>query len=402
MIRMIEIKPNIYFVGVKNPEMRIFDVFFKTERGTTYNSYLIVGKEKVALIDTVKEPFKDEFIKNIEEIIPLEKINYIITLHHEPDHSGALKYILEKSNAKVVISKNAGLFLKQILHKDVNPMLVGDNDKINLGDLTIEFIQAPFLHWPDTMFAYVPERNILFTCDFLGAHFSDNSIYNDESIDFSYAFEHYYKIIMRPFKDYVLQAIKKIENKKIDMIAPSHGMILRKDPWKYVELYKTWSTPKPREFKRALIFYASPYGGTGRLANSIATGLVESGVHVELFDLAGTVIDDSLLDLIENSDALIVGSATLNGDAIKPVWDLLSSLTTINLRNKIGFAFGTFAWSGEAPKLIENRLKDLKLKVPETFIRAGIIPTEDDLRIAKEAGKKLAQYIIGSSSSAQA
>ncbi len=399
---MIEIKPNIYFVGVKNPEMRIFDVFFKTERGTTYNSYLIVGKEKVALIDTVKEPFKDEFIKNIEEIIPLEKINYIITLHHEPDHSGALKYILEKSNAKVVISKNAGLFLKQILHKDVNPMLVGDNDKINLGDLTIEFIQAPFLHWPDTMFAYVPERNILFTCDFLGAHFSDNSIYNDESIDFSYAFEHYYKIIMRPFKDYVLQAIKKIENKKIDMIAPSHGMILRKDPWKYVELYKTWSTPKPREFKRALIFYASPYGGTGRLANSIATGLVESGVHVELFDLAGTVIDDSLLDLIENSDALIVGSATLNGDAIKPVWDLLSSLTTINLRNKIGFAFGTFAWSGEAPKLIENRLKDLKLKVPETFIRAGIIPTEDDLRIAKEAGKKLAQYIIGSSSSAQA
>ncbi|MGC8992100.1 MAG: FprA family A-type flavoprotein [Thermoplasmata archaeon] len=399
---MIEIKPNIYFVGVKNPEMRIFDVFFKTERGTTYNSYLIVGKEKVALIDTVKEPFKDEFIKNIEEIIPLEKINYVITLHHEPDHSGALKYILEKSNAKVVISKTAGLFLKQILHKDVNPMLVGDNDKINLGDLTIEFIQAPFLHWPDTMFAYVPERNILFTCDFLGAHFSDNSIYNDESIDFSHAFEHYYKIIMRPFKDYVLQAIRKIENKRIDMIAPSHGMILRKDPWKYVELYKTWSTPKPREFKRALIFYASPYGGTGRLANSIAAGLVESGVHVELFDLAGTVIDDSLLELIENSDALIVGSATLNGDAIKPVWDLLSSLTTINLRNKIGFAFGTFAWSGEAPKLIENRLKDLKLKVPETFIRAGIIPTEDDLRIAKEAGKKLAQYIIGSSSSAQA
>ncbi|MGC8610084.1 MAG: FprA family A-type flavoprotein [Thermoplasmata archaeon] len=399
---MIEIKPNIYFVGVKNPEMRIFDVFFKTERGTTYNSYLIVGKEKVALIDTVKEPFKDEFIKNIEEIIPLEKINYVITLHHEPDHSGALKYILEKSNAKVVISKTAGLFLKQILHKDVNPMLVGDNDKINLGDLTIEFIQAPFLHWPDTMFAYVPERNILFTCDFLGAHFSDNSIYNDESIDFSYAFEHYYKIIMRPFKDYVLQAIRKIENKRIDMIAPSHGMILRKDPWKYVELYKTWSTPKPREFKRALIFYASPYGGTGRLANSIAAGLVESGVHVELFDLAGTVIDDSLLELIENSDALIVGSATLNGDAIKPVWDLLSSLTTINLRNKIGFAFGTFAWSGEAPKLIENRLKDLKLKVPETFIRAGIIPTEDDLRIAKEAGKRLAQYIIGSSSSAQA
>ncbi|MGC8646196.1 MAG: FprA family A-type flavoprotein [Thermoplasmata archaeon] len=399
---MIEIKPDIYYVGVKNPDMRIFDVFFKTESGTTYNSYLIVGKEKIALIDTVKEPFRDEFIKNIEEIVPLEKINYIITLHHEPDHSGALKYILEKSNARVVISKTAGLFLKQILHRDANPLLVGDNDKISLGNITLEFIQAPFLHWPDTMFAYIPERNILFTCDFLGQHFSDEEIYNDESRDFTYAFEHYYKIIMRPFKDYVLQAIKKIENKNIDMIAPSHGMILRKDPWKYVDLYRTWSTPKPRDYRRALVFYASPYGGTGKLANSIAKGLADSGVYVEIFDLAGTVIDDSLLDLIENSDALIVGSSTLNGDAIKPVWDLLSSLTTINMRNKIGFAFGTFAWSGEAPKFIENRLKDLKLKVPETSFRAGIIPTEDDLQRAAEMGKKLAGYIIGPSSSVPA
>ena len=150
--------------------------------------------------------------------------------------------------------------------------------------------------------------------------------------------------------------------------------------------------PKPKNGKSAVIFYASPYGGTGKLGQAIAEGLSSEGIITEIFDLVGTSIN-SVIDIIENSDAIIVGSATINGDAIKPVWDLLSSLSTLNLRNKIGFAFGTYAWSGEGAKFIENRLKDLKLKVPETFFRAQMIPTEEDYSKAREIGKKLATII---------
>lgn len=388
----MKIKEGVYWVGVKDPKLRIFDVIMQAEYGTTYNSYLIVGSEKVALIDTVKETFKDEFFKKIEEIVPLEKIDYIVINHTEPDHSGALPYLLEKTSAKVIASKNASMFLKEILHKDIGPMLVGDNDKISLGNKTLEFISAPFLHWPDTMITYLPEDKILFSCDFLGCHYCDEKLFNDETLDFSFAFEHYFMTIMRPFKDYALQAIKKIETKEIEIIAPSHGPILRKDPWYYVNKYKEWATPKKKDGKSAVIFYASPYGGTGKLAQAIAEGLASEGIKTEIFDLVGTSIP-SVIDIIEDSDALIVGSATINGDAIKPVWDLLSSLSTINLKNKIGFAFGAYAWSGEAAKLIENRLKDLKLKVPEPYFRAQMVPTEEDYAKAREIGKKLASVI---------
>ncbi len=388
----MKIKEGVYWVGVKDPKLRIFDVIMQAEYGTTYNSYLVIGSEKIALIDTVKESFKDEFFKKIEDIVPIEKIDYIIINHTEPDHSGALSYLLEKTNAKVIASKNASMFLREILHRDVNPMLVGDNDKISLGNKTLEFISAPFLHWPDTMITYLPEDKILFPCDFLGCHYCDEKIFNDETLDFSFAFEHYFMTIMRPFKDYALQAIKKLESKEIDIIAPSHGPILRKDPWYYINRYKEWSTPKPKNGKSAVIFYASPYGSTGKLGQAIAEGLSSEGIVTEIFDLVGTSIN-SVIDIIENSDAIIVGSATINGDAIKPVWDLLSSLSTINLKNKIGFAFGTYAWSGEGAKLIENRLKDLKLKVPEPYFRAQMIPTEEDFAKAREIGKKLATII---------
>ncbi len=391
----LKIKDGIYWVGVKDPGLRIFDVIMNTETGTTYNSYLVVGSDKVALIDTVKEHFTDEFFKKIEEIVPLEKIDYVIINHTEPDHSGALPKLLERVNAKVIASKNASLFIKEVLQRDVNPMLVGDGDRISLGNKTLEFIQAPFLHWPDTMFTYIPEDKILFPCDFLGCHYCDDKIFNDETLDFSFAFKHYFQTIMRPFKDYAYQAIKKIENREIEIIAPSHGPILRKDPWKYVQLYREWSEPKKRDFKRAVIFYASPYGSTGKLAHSIADGLKDEGIVVEIFDLSGTVVDEEILDIIEDSDALIVGSSTINGDAIKPVWILLASLGTINVKNKIGFAFGTYAWSGEAAKLIENRLKDLKLKVPEPYFRAPMKPLENDYAKAREIGSKLGKIIKG-------
>ncbi len=391
---MLEIKKGVYSIGVKDPKLRIFDVIMKTPRGTSYNSYLIMGSEKIAVIDTVKKGFEQEFISNIKEIVDPGKIDYVIVNHTESDHSGALSKLLELApNAKVYASKNAKPFLPEILHKDVNPVLVGDGDKLSLGDKTLEFISTPFLHWPDTMTTYLRESKILFPCDYLSCHYSDDTMFDDEALDFSYAYKYYFDSIMRPFKQYSINALNKIEKLDIDIIAPSHGLILRSDPKKYLDLYRKWSTVPKKDYKSALVVYASSYGGTEKMAETIAHTLHKSNIHTTLMDFTGVDIS-ALVDMIENTDALIVGSATIQADALKFVWDLLASLTTIDVRGKIGAAFGTYAWSGEAAKMIEDRLRALKFNVPEPFVRAKMIPTDEEQKSVKEFAERLATHIL--------
>lgn len=391
---MLEIKKDIYSIGVKDPKLRIFDIIMKTPRGTSYNSYLVIGSEKIAVIDTVKKGFEQEFISNIKEIIDPKKIDYVIVNHTESDHSGALSKLLEIApTAKVYASKNAKSFLLEILHKDVNPVLVGDGDKVSLGDKTLEFISTPFLHWPDTMTTYIPESKILFPCDYLSCHYCDDTMFDDEALDFSYVYKYYFDCLFRPFKQYSINALNKIEKLDIDIIAPSHGLILRSYPKKYLKLYREWSTVPKKDYKSALVVFASSYGGTEKMAETIAHTLYKSNIHTTLMDLAGVDIS-ALVNIIENSNALIIGSATLQADAVKYVWDLLASLTTIDIKGKIGAAFGTYAWSGEAAKMIEDRLRSLKFNVPEQFIRAKIVPTEDEQKNAKEFAERLATHIL--------
>ncbi len=389
----MKIKDGIYYVGLQDMAIRNFDGVLNIENGTSYNSYILIGNKKSALIDLAPKEYAEKLISNIEKIIELKKIDYIVLNNTEPAHSGALPLILEKTEAKVIISKHAFMMLKEIMHKNIDPILIPDKgDSISLGNKTLEFIYAPYVYWPDTMFTYVKEDRTIFTGNFLGSHFSSDKIFNDE-LEFKKEFIEYYKTFMRPFKDYVLDAINKIEKKEIDIIAPAHGPILRKEPMKYLEIYRDLSLAKKREKKKAIIFFATSYGGTRQIAEKIGEGLVENNVEVELFDLNKIQINDEIIDKIEESDALIVGSNTVNGDAMKNVWFLLASLSTINLRNKIGFAFGTYAWSGEAARLIENRMRDLRLKVPEEHFRALMIPTDDDYYEAKEVGKRLADVL---------
>jgi len=194
---------------------------------------------------------------------------------------------------------------------------------------------------------------------------------------------------MRPFKEKMLEAVDKIKDLDIEIIAPSHGPILRTDPWKYVTQYVEWSTPSPAEAKKVLIFYANAHGNTKMMANEVAKGANTDGVEVELFDLTETAPGD-VLDRIETSQALIIGSPTINGDAVKPVWDLLSSLATIKLRGKVGAAFGSYGWSGEAVGMIENRLKSLKFKIPEPGVKFTLVPTAEELKSCREFGARIA------------
>jgi len=389
-MKPIQIKEGIHWIGALDPDLRLFDILFVTEAGTTYNSYLVRG-EKIAVVDTSKGRCYDQFIANVTSLVAPEEVDYIVCNHMEPDHSGALAaFLKEAKNAQVVVSRTGEHYVRNILNTDVGPLKMGDGDVLDLGGKTLRFFSAPFLHWPDTMFTYAVEDKVLFPCDVFGSHFCDERMFDDLLGDFSDQFEFYYRGIMGPFKDKVLQAIDKIRDLEIEVIAPSHGPLLRSDPWKFVEQYAEWSTLPTTAAKTVLIFYASAHGNTKMMAEEIAKGAAIEGVKVQSFDLTETSPAD-VLDRIETAQALVIGSPTVNGDAVKPVWDLLSSLATIRLRGKVGAAFGSYGWSGEAVGMIEDRLKSLKLRVPEPGVRFTLVPTAEELKSCQEFGVRIAE-----------
>jgi flavorubredoxin len=295
-------------------------------------------------------------------------------------------------NAELLHSKPGKVFLKNLTNRnDINSRVVEEDTEIDLGGKTLRFIKAPFLHWPETMFTYIPEDKILFPCDFLGCHFCDDRLFDDRVSDFSYAFKYYYDILFRPFKKYALQALDKVDNLDIDIIAPSHGPILRTEPQKYLELYREWSQPRFDE-NNVLIVYASAYGNTRRLAKSIQKGLEESEMKVALFDITATEIN-RLVDELEESTGILIGSPTIQGDAVKPIWDFLSSLITIDYKGKYGASFGSFGWSGEAPDQILDRLRGLRFKTPLEPYKVKITPTDEEVDKVSEFGRKFAEAI---------
>ena len=385
----IKIRDNIYWVGVLDPEMRIFDIVFKTDHGTTYNSYLIKDK-KTALIDTVKKPFTTEFISNLKSQVDLKDIDYIIVNHTEPDHSGALSELLKyASNAKVMVSKAGGHLLKNIINVPVDLTIIEDNTVVDLGSCELRFISAPYLHWPDTIWTYLEKEKILFTCDAFGSHFCDERMFDDLVGDFDYSFHYYYDSIMRPFKPHILKAIEKIGELDIDIIATGHGPIIRKDPRKHIESYRRWSQAQIDKKKNVLILYVSIYGSTKKMAEAIAKGVSGEGMNSKIFD-----INDSdhqfIRDAIERADGIIVGAPTVAGDAPKPVWDALSLLATVKSRIKLGSAFGSYGWSGEAMKMIEDRLSGLHIKLHKPSLKIKLIPDDNILKECQEFGKKFA------------
>jgi flavorubredoxin len=391
-MKPIEIKEGIYWIGALDPDLRLFDILFATEKGTTYNSYLVRG-EKVAVVDTVKGRCYDQFFSNLTSLVAPEDVDYVICNHMEPDHSGSLATFLEEAkNAQVIVSRTGEHYVRNILNADVGPLKMSDGDVLDLGGKTLRFFSAPFLHWPDTMFTYAVEDQVLFPCDVFGSHYCDERMFDDLVGDFSAQFEYYYRGIMGPFKDKMLEALDKIQDLEISVISPSHGPILRADPWKYVNQYREWSTLPATATKNVLIFYASAHGNTKLMAEEIAKGAAIEGVEVSSFDLTETK-PGAVLDLIESAQALIIGSPTVNGDAVKPVWDLLSSLATIKLRGKVGAAFGSYGWSGEAVGMIEDRLKGLKFKVPEPGLRYTLVPTSEELQSCREFGAKIAESL---------
>jgi len=393
----IRIKDNLYWVGARDPELRVFDVIMRTEFGTTYNSYLIKG-EKNVLVETVKVGFYSEYSNALEQLLGNEKLDYIICNHTEPDHSGALKNLMTKyPNAEVICTKPAYMYLKAMLNQDLKCRTVSDGEVIELGGRRFKFILAPFLHWPDTMFTYLEDEKTLFSEDFLGCHYcpEDNKVYNDETGDFSAAFSYYFDVIMGPFKEHVLKALDKIKDTPIDMVCPSHGPVLRGDIESYKDKYREWSKSAVanKDKKYVLIAYVSAYHFTRTIAEKLYERLAENNViDVEIIDIS----EHDLMAVkrkIEYADAILVGSPTFNQDALKPVWDALSVISPINVRGKLAAAFGSYGWSGEAVKLMEDRMRGLKFNVVESGLRFNFTPSDEDLEKTGEFAEKFLEMI---------
>ncbi len=397
MANIIEIASGVQWLGARHPDLKVFDELFPTRRGTTYNSYLVRGTEKTALIDTVKGPFTEDFLDRVRSQVPLEEIDLVVVNHTEPDHSGALGRLLELNpNIVVYCTRPGENFLKQLFEQPMNTQVVAEGDEIDLGGKTLRFILAPYLHWPDTMFTYLVEDQILFSCDAFGAHFCSDGLFDDELEDFSQEFDHYFDAIMRPFKDKIREAVAKVENLPIELIAPSHGPVRRRDPKAAIARYGELAMAPPAcAGKRALVLTLSPHGNTRTMAASVRKGLEAQGVEVAEFSIVDTE-PETIRDELERADALVVGSPTINRDAPPPVWQALSLLSTITPKGKVAAVFGSFGWSGEAVKLIEERLRGLKFTLVAPGLAYRFKPTEDDIQTCLEFGNEVGKAMLES------
>ena len=401
----VEIKPGVYWIGALDPQLRTFDIILRTANGTTYNAYLVRGSAGVAVIDTVKAGFADDFFARLESVARYDEIRVIVLDHLEPDHTGALPELMRRApQARLYISSRATSMLKALLkpREEERPFdyeTVGTGDEVSLGDRTLRFLHTPFLHWPDTQCTYLVEDGVLFSGDVFGCHHCDSRLFNDLCGDFRFAFDYYYAHIMRPFKTHVMTALELIEPLELTVVAPTHGPILRERPRRYLARYRELSSTSftdriGNESLTLLVFYMSSYGNTARMAEAIRAGAEEvPGVRVSLYDLEGGELQP-FVDLIESADALVLGSPTINGDAVKPIWDLLSSLAVIDLKGKLGAAFGSYGWSGEAVRMIEDRLRGLKLRVPVAGLRIKLIPTEEELVDCRAFGRAIATALL--------
>lgn len=382
----------VIWIGALNPQLRLFDIVMHTEYGTSYNSYLILA-DRITVVDTVFRKFSDEFIDKIKSHVDPKDISYLVVNHTEMDHSSSIGRLLKEApNIKVVSTKTANMFLKEILNSDFDSIVVKDADSLDLGNRRLKFFWVPFWHWPDTMFTYLAEEKMLFSCDGFATHYCDERLFDDVIgfDNFSKDFHLYFDFIMRPYKTKIREGLKKIGGLDIRIIAPSHGPILRTDVKKYIDLYYRLSAAK-EDKKRISIFYASVYGNTKKMAESIAEG-ASKFCETKVID-ATEKEPEEFRDDLEASEGILFGCPTMNNDAVGPIWGLIAMLAHIEARGKKVAAFGSYGWSGEATKLIEERLKGLRLNIVEPGPKAIFTPTEADIDKCKEFGAAFAKSL---------
>jgi len=358
-----EIAPDVFWVGVKHHNRRLFDALIPLPYGTSYNAYLIVGSKKTALIDTVNPGFEKELLEKISERIDPAKIDYVIMNHAEPDHANAAKDMLAVAkNAKLVASakgKEAAMMYFDIPVERI--MVVDESSEIGLGGKTLKFVDAPWLHWPETIFTYLEEDKILFPCDFFGSHLAVGEFYADEygnenTLDMA---KLYFAEIMMPFRKPGQTAVEKVKKLEPKMIAPSHGLIWR-EPKVILDEYAEWTSEKFQ--KKVMIVYVSMWGSTEKMVLALRDALVKRGVTVEVFDLPNTEIGHIAKELVD-TPVVVVGAPTVLG-GVHPVAAYATMLVkTLRAPTKYAAVLTSYGWSGGAVKALQGILEGTKIEV---------------------------------------
>ncbi len=392
---VLEITADVKWIGILDPDLITFDVVMETKYGTTYNSYFIDANQP-AIIETAKEKYWDVYLKKINAVTDPAKIKYIIVNHTEPDHSGSIAKLLELApDATVVGSGPAISYLGDLTGKTFKHIVAKDGMTLDLGNKTLKFIAAPNLHWPDSMYTYLEQDKILFSCDSFGSHYCDAAMYDDRVGNFDDAFTYYFNVILRPFSKFMLKAIEKIRPLEIKAVCTGHGPILRTHWKKYVDMTERYA----KEYaglpgkNRVWIAYVSAYHNTGQIAEKIAQGIRSSG------DIEAAVNDIEMMEpaqMEENvmrSDAILIGSPTINKNTLLPIYKLFAVINPIRDAGKLTGVFGSYGWSGEAVRIIDVMLKELKLKPAEEPLVVKFTPHDDALKRCFEFGKRFGERL---------
>ena len=390
-----KINDKILWVGKTDWELKKFHGDeFTTVKGSSYNSYLI-RDEKTVLIDTVWLPYDREFVKDLKKEIDLNKIDYIIIQHGEVDHSGALVELMKEiPNTPIYCTANAVKSIKGQYHQDWNFVPVKTGDKLNIGENTLTFIEAPMLHWPDTMFTYMDKEEILFSNDGFGQHLASEYLYADE-VDQADLFNQaltYYANILAPFGMMVKNKINEILNMNfpIKMICPSHGLIWRKDPTQIVNKYLEWADSYKEN--QITIIYDTMWNSTRKMAEAIAKGIknVDKEVEVKLMNTSKDDKTDVLTEVFK-SKTILVGSPTVNNGYLHSIAGILEMIKGMKLKGKKAAAFGSYGWSGEAVKQITEELKKSGLEILNDGIRVEWTPGVEMENKCIEFGENVAK-----------
>ena len=380
-----EIKNNIFYCGLNDCDRRIFDELIPLEHGTSYNSYLVKGSEKTAIIDTMYPPKTGEYLKRLAEN-QIGKVDYIIANHGEQDHSGSIPALLEKyPNAIVLTNPKCAENIKNMLHVPAEKIReVADGEEVSLGDKTLKFIFAPGVHWPDTMFTYIKEDNVICTCDFLGAHYTFSDVFAVESKELEKSAKRYYAEIMMPFRMMCKRYTQMIKDMNVDMILPSHGPVY-KNPSFILDLYVDWTSDTPKNL--VVLPYVSMYNSTMEMIDRLAEKLNAEGIETFKFDIVDDDLGDLAMALVDAATIVMGTSMVLAGP--HPMAVNVAYLASV-LRPKAKFAslIGSYGWGGKLFDIIVNLLAPLKLDLIEPIQIKGK-PTEEDFKKVDEMAKTI-------------
>ena len=384
-----KISEGVYWVGVRDWNRRLFDALIPLPRGTTYNSYLVIGESKKALIDTVNPGFEKELEEKIRKVVDPSEIDYVIMNHAEPDHAGAIPYIMSINSKAKLVTSNKGAKMAQQFYKvpEGRIIAVHDGENIDLGGKTLRFIEAPMLHWPETMFTYLQENKTLFPCDFFGSHRADG-LYDDEVEDLIVYAQRYFGEIMMPFRFMGQKALEKIKDLEIEIIAPSHGPIHR-NPEHILEAYRKWVNGETKQ--KTIIVYATMWKSTEKMIQTIADTLTSEGVEVVVYNLTLSDIGDVAKDLVD-SRAIVLGAPTVLGGIHPLAFYAAYLVKALRPPLKYGVVLSSYGWGGGAVKHAQEVLEPLKMELVGAMEINGP-PTKDDITKIIEIGKTLAKKI---------